>query len=312
MDMNIRSILVTGRLYDEIGRLLAGRSDKEFRFLPDHEVSEADFAWADAYVAFKPTANFRFGRLQWVHALGAGVDAFLHGREWKQEVLLTRTIGPFGRKISEYCLSYILSELQCHEELGHHAAQSIWKPMVPKPLQGLKVVIYGTGAIGQEIARTLSLFGVIVSGVSRSGSKRPYFTSNATLKEGIDAVSAADWVINTLPLTTETEGLFDAGFFRRLRHCGFINVGRGASVREEALIAAIEEGHVRLAVLDVFAEEPLPVASPLWKAQRTVITPHISAVTTPEDAVQSFLETLAAVEKGGKRPDNSVNPSQGY
>lgn len=310
--MGIHNILVTGRLYNEMKRLLDGHRGKEFRFLHDHEVSEADLAWADAYVAFKPTENFQFGRLQWVHALGAGVDAFLNGREWKQDVLLTRTMGPFGGKISEYCLSYMLSELQYHKELGYNASQTIWKPMTPKPLKGQKVFIFGTGAIGQEIARTLGQFGVRVSGVSRSGTKQPHFTQNVTLQESIEGLSEADWVINTLPLTMETEGLFDADFFCKLRQCGFINVGRGASVRENALVDAIGKGHVRLAVLDVFAEEPLPSESPLWNVKGLVITPHISAVTTPEDAVLSFTETLAIIEEGGKRPSNSVNPGQGY
>ncbi|WP_210023307.1 MULTISPECIES: D-2-hydroxyacid dehydrogenase [unclassified Paenibacillus] len=310
--MKIHKILVTGRLYEEMKRLMAGRSDKEFRFLPDHEVSEADFVWADAYVAFKPTVNFRFGHLQWVHAMGAGVDAFLHGREWKEDVLLTRTTGPFGRKISEYCLSYMLSELQVHKELRHNAEQRKWNPLTPKPLSGQKVVICGTGEIGQEIARTLSAFGVIVSGVSRSGTKQPFFAQNVAWKENSEVLSEADWVINTLPLTMDTIGLFDADLFYTLRHCGFINVGRGASVREDALIAAVKEGHVRLAVLDVFAEEPLPAESPLWNEQGIVITPHISAVTTPEEAMQSFIDTLTMIEEGCRLPINLVNPKQGY
>jgi len=98
-------------------------------------------------------------------------------------------------------------------------------------------------------------------------------------------------------LTEKTELLFNKDFFCHVKGAGFINVGRGASVDERALLAALEEYKVRYAVLDVFTEEPLPEEHPFWKHPNVKITPHISAVTTPEEGVECFLETLKNIEE---------------
>ena len=159
--MDIRRILVTGRLYDELAALLPDkRPDKEYRFVAEEELKADDFVWADAYIGFQPAGPFSLANLRWVHSLGAGVDAFLWGREWNRNVLLTRTIGTFGEQIAEYCLSYLLRDAQCHDVYAWYQEQRQWKPIAPKRLGEQRIVIYGTGEIGRRIAETLRLFGV--------------------------------------------------------------------------------------------------------------------------------------------------------
>lgn len=310
--MRINHILISGRLYRELQPLLAHRKDKEFRYVPEHEVSADDFAWADAYAGFRPVPGFDPRQLQWVHAMGAGIDAFLTSCEWPGDVPLTRTTGAFGAKIGEYCLGYMLSELQHHVKFARDQAARAWNPVAAVPLSGQTAVIFGTGTVGKGIALRLAAFGVRVVGVSLSGRPSPHYDEVYSLAEASSALQEGDWVINTLPLTPATSKLFDRERFAHMRHAGFINVGRGGSVDSEALLDALELGSVRTAVLDVFETEPLPPESPLWSHPAVRITPHISAVTSPEEAAEELLATLDRIEGGEIPLPNRVDPERGY
>ncbi|WP_226681749.1 D-2-hydroxyacid dehydrogenase [Sutcliffiella horikoshii] len=311
--MRITNILFTGRLVKELERLLNAEDklvERNLRFIAEDDVSVEDLDWADAYVGFQPVESFHFGSVKWVHSLGAGVDRYmaLNG-DWPAVVLLTRTITSFGRKIGEYTLSYMLKELQHHDTFRNQQKRGDWKMVAPRALDEMKVVIFGTGEIGLELARILAFFGVQVIGVSRSGADKDHFCKVMSLKEV--SLTKADFIINTLPLTKETKGLFDERFFGQMNQAVFINVGRGATVDHGALLNALESGGLKAAVLDVFEEEPLPAWSPLWSHPGVTITPHISAITTPEEAVVCFLETLEAVESGVKLR-NRVDVGRGY
>lgn len=310
--LNIENILVTGHLYNEMEKILAQKKlSKRMRFVAAEEVSREDVLWADAYVSFYPTEHFEFGNLKWVHSTGAGVDKYLFGREWDESVLLTRTVCSFGQRIGEYCLSYLLRDVQMHDRFAQMKEQKQWKPAEPKLLQSQHVVIYGTGEIGQEIARILSSFGVKVSSVSRSGESVPFFEKVVTTGDASSLLREADWVISTLPLTKQTYKIFNDEFFHQLSNSGFINVGRGATVDELALLEALQKKTVRQAILDVFEIEPVPETSPLWEHPDIVVTPHIAAVTSPEEAVECFLDTLAKIENN-EPLHNEVNIKKGY
>lgn len=310
--LDIKRIVVTGRMYKELEKLALLDTKREYLFLPEAEVRPDHFEWGDGYVAFKPTESFHFGKLQWVHALGAGVDSFLFNREWKKDVVLTRTVGSFGRKIGEYCLSYVLADLQCHENFQHAQTQRQWMPSQQMLLHELNIVIFGTGTIGEEVARMLRTFGVTVYGISRSGATNHHFNRVLPITEVHTVLPQADWVINTLPLTPITESLFEKCLFSYMQGAGFVNVGRGASVDENALLFAIEQGQLRRAVLDVFREEPLPVHSPLWAHPNVVITPHISAVTGVDEAIEGLLAVLGEMDSGHERISQSVDVKRGY
>ncbi|KPB04540.1 D-2-hydroxyacid dehydrogenase [Bacillus sp. CHD6a] len=311
--MKITNILFTGRLVKEIERLLDAEDrlkGRNLRFLAEEDVSLEDLKWADAYVAFHPVANFHFGNIKWVHSLGAGVDRYMAlGERWPEEVLLTRTITSFGKKIGEYTLSYMLKDLQHHDTFRNQQVRGDWKMVAPRTLEEMKVVIFGTGEIGQKLARILAFFGVQVEGVSRSGTEKDHFCRVMSLEEV--SLENADYIINTLPLTKDTERLFDERFFGQLNQAVFVNVGRGGTVNHDALLKALESGGLKSAVLDVFEEEPLPVGSPLWSHPGVRITPHISAITTPEEGLACFLETLEAVESG-RQLRNRVDVGRGY
>ncbi|WHX98597.1 D-2-hydroxyacid dehydrogenase [Neobacillus sp. DY30] len=310
--MKIKNILLVSPMYRELQALIEKEArHKTFRFMSEEELSQEDLSWADALVSFNLKAEYNFSSVKWVHSLGAGVDRFLHKKDWNQEILLTRTNCSFGQRIAEYCLSYILKDLQFHDCFQEQQQQKKWAQSTPKLIGEQKVLVYGTGEIGQKIANVFSGLGVDVYGLSLSGKEKAGFKKVMTVDYHFPELNEMNYVINTLPLTDRTEKLFDGSIFNQLSGAGFINVGRGASVDESALLQALNENTVGFAVLDVFDQEPLPDSNPLWNHPKVQITPHISAVTTPSEGAACFLETLKNIDQG-KPLSNRVDTKKGY
>lgn len=310
--MNIKNILVVSPMYKEIETMIESKGlQKKFRYLPEEEMTHDDLVWADAFVSFNLKTNYDYSHLKWVHSLGAGVDRFLFKNDWNEGVLLTRTICSFGQRIAEYCLSYILKDIQFHDQFQELKLQKNWHPITPGLLNEQKVMIYGTGEIGQKTAKIFSSLGVEVYGVSLSGKEKEFFKEVMPVDSHFSRLNEMNYIINTLPLTEQTESLFDEKIFSQLSNAGFINVGRGASLDEKALLHALNQNNVRFALLDVFAQEPLPEDNQLWNHPNVYITPHISAVTTPIEGVNCFVETLKNIE-GNKPLYNKVDVKKGY
>jgi glyoxylate/hydroxypyruvate reductase len=310
--MKISNILIVSPMFKEIHSLLEKEQiEKNFRYIPESEMTSADLEWADALVCFNLKSNVEYSLVKWVHSLGAGVDKFLYGKSWDENVLLTRTVCSFGQRISEYCLSYILKDLQFHDQFSEGKSRKSWKPITPKLVRNQKVMIYGTGEIGQTTAKIFSALGAKVYGVSFSGKAKDHFIEVMTVETHFSRLSEMNYIINTLPLTEHTVNLFNEKIFKQLSNVGFINVGRGATLEESDLLEALNHQQVRFAVLDVFTHEPLPVDNPLWEHPNVHITPHISAVTTPDEGVACLIETLNNIE-GNKELRNKVDVRKGY
>jgi glyoxylate/hydroxypyruvate reductase A len=310
--MNIENILIVSPMFKEIQTIIENKDlENNFRFLPEEDVIQDDFTWADAVVSFNTRAEYDYRHVKWVHSLGAGVDRFLHKKNWNEDVLLTRTVCSFGQRIAEYCLSYILKDIQLHDQFQEFKMQKKWKPITPKLLKDQKVMIYGTGEIGQTTAKLFTSLGVEVYGVSLSGTEKEFFKEVLPIDTHFSRLNEMNSIINTLPLTEKTEGLFNDKIFIQLSNAGFINVGRGASLNQKALVHALDHNQVRFAVLDVFAEEPLSEDNPIWSHPKVSITPHISAVTTPHEAVECFIVTLKNIEEDMPL-QNKVDVKKGY
>jgi len=306
-----RHVLIVDRLRDELAASLrASRPDLALRARDRGDVSSDDLAWADAYIGFGPPAIGLDG-ITWVHAIGAGVDAFLFRRPFPAGALLTRATEPFGRRIAEYCLSYALAETQRHRDFAEVARHSRWGPFLPASLAGSRIGVLGTGEVGQGIARAFATFRSQVTGVSRSGAARTPFHRVVAIDRLEEVVATADWFILAAPLTEETYHLVGERILGAGRGAHLMNVGRGALVDEAALLGALEHGTIRHATLDVFETEPLPPDAPFWTHPKVTVTPHISGPTTVEGAVEGFLAALAALEQGVV-PDSVVDRGRGY
>jgi phosphoglycerate dehydrogenase-like enzyme len=224
--------------------------------------------------------------------MGAGVERFLVP-ELPRRVALTRVAGIFGPWMAEYVLGWCLWFTQRTELFRAQQRERRWSPADPLRLFGGTLCVVGLGDIGRTIARAARAFGMCVVGVSQSGKKVAEAERVYRVRDLKEALTAADFVVLTVPLTETTRGLIGSAELAALKPSAWlVNVARGAIVDEAALLEALRANRLGGAVLDVFAEEPLPAGHPLWELDNVVITPHISGPSTPGEIAPIFNENL--------------------
>lgn len=253
--------------------------------------------------------------LKWIHWCGAGVDAALFPELAASDVLLTNARGLFDRAMAEYVLGYMLSESKLLPATAALQQAGHWQHRLTTQLRGSKAVIFGVGSIGTDIARVLKALDVEVTGVGSSARRGdPVFGDILAPADKSSAVADADWVIGVLPLTAATENFFTAEVFAAMQPSArFINVGRGLSVDEVALLNALNENRIAGAMLDVFREEPLPADSPLWTAPNLKVSPHMSGDFHgyADGMIQQFLDNLDRYQANHEL-NNLVDKERGY
>jgi len=299
-----------------------GRLGQEFKSLIDSHYPafhctyfETQDALADqmhnynAFAGFSLKDNIDISHIKWIHSFGAGVDAFMQ-LPLPQDILLTRTAGYMGSRMAEYCLAYMLYAIKSIDEVNKNQQQQKWAPLMLKDLNTTRLLIFGTGNIGSSIAQVLQPLVHTVDGVNRSGTLVEGFHEIHQLTKPIN-YSQYNVIINTLPNTPETSGLFDEKLFTSCNGSLFINVGRGTAVVQHDLLKALDEGKITKAVLDVFEEEPLSTSSPLWSHPGVVVTPHHASKTTADDVASSFNRIMEAINAGITN-DLFVDVSKGY
>ncbi len=204
-------------------------------------------------------------------------------------MVVTNARGVFDRPIAEYVLGAVLA----HAKQTHRSAdlqrQRVWQHRETRSVRGSVAAIVGTGAIGRECARLLSVVGMQVRGFGRTARRGdPDFGVVVASSELAEHIGDVDYLVVVVPLTDQTRGLIDARVLAALPpSTHLINVGRGESVVTADLIAALSAGHLDGASLDVVDPEPLPENSPLWDLPGVRITPHMSG-----DA-EGWLDSLA-------------------
>ena len=251
------------------------------------------------------------GRVDWIQSTWAGVRPLADALSGSG-VVVTGIKQVFGPQIAEYVFTYVLDELR--NPMGYRAAQrqQRWQPVLPRSLNTRHMVVAGTGDIGTALAVVARSFGMRVTGVSREGEPKPEFDLVLPAARLRGALNDADYVVVALPDTADATDLFDADAFSAMAQRPLlVNVGRGSSVVDEALISALRAGQVRGAILDVFDTEPLPEDDPLWLEPGVVITPHVAAVSYPADIANIFLSNLERY-RAGARLDFLVDLERGY
>jgi phosphoglycerate dehydrogenase-like enzyme len=306
-------IVIGAGAHAELAKLLrTRRDDLEIRGSAYTDVTVDDLAWADTYMGFRRPPLPTMGNVRWVHCTGAGVDSWLSSPELPRDILLTRTSESFGVYIAEWALARALAFRQRLLDLAEHQRRHEWSPRDAGYIRGSRAVIVGTGDVGSHIARLFAALGAEVHGVSRSGEgDASVFTSTSTVSELRRLAATADWLIVTVPLTSETRGLIGRDVLSACRGAVLMNAGRGAVVDEAIVPEALDNGWLAGAMLDVFAVEPLPNDSPLWDDRRVMISPHSSGPTTTEGAIAGFLECLEEIERG-EIPARTVNRDRAY
>jgi glyoxylate/hydroxypyruvate reductase A len=162
-----------------------------------------------------------------------------------------------------------------------------WQPLPQRCADEVRVLVLGSGEMGRAAARRIAELGYAVRGWRRDGTPL------------LRALAETDIAINLLPLTPETRGLLDARFFAALpAQAAVVNLARGAHVVDADLLAALDGGHLRHAVLDVFHTEPLPAGHPYWQHPQVTVLPHAAAQTDPRSAATVAVRNLRAARDG--------------
>ncbi len=227
--------------------------------------------------------------LRWVHTMAAGGGAAVKAaglaREDLDRVLFTTSAGVHGGPLAEFAVFGVLAGAK---DLGRLLAQQHDRQWTGRwemrQVSEMTVLVVGLGGIGSQVARLLSGLGAAVIGTSRHQHPVDHVGRIVAVEEIPDVVPEVDAIVLTLPGTSATEKLIGDSVLRAVKPgTVLVNVGRGTVVDEEALLAALDDGRVGYAALDVFATEPLPEDSPLWSHPNVLVSPHTAALSGAEE-----------------------------
>ncbi|MCW5549720.1 MAG: D-2-hydroxyacid dehydrogenase [Opitutaceae bacterium] len=246
-----------------------------------------------------PAADAATAGLRWIQLMSAGYNqAIGHPLALRPGLRVSNAAGLCAGHMAEFIVGQMLRHVKRWDEFAVLQHRRTWPDraaMATPPLRGRRALIVGYGGVGRETARLLTALGVVVDAVQRRAGREPYrgFVAQAdmgdpagalprriyALEELTAALPEADFVILTLPLTPQTRHLLNARTLAATKPgVVILNVARGGVIETTALLAALDEGRLARAYLDVFESEPLPADSPLWTHPGVVVTPHMSGV----------------------------------
>jgi glyoxylate/hydroxypyruvate reductase len=253
-------------------------------------------------------------RLKAAFCLGAGVDGFLSDPTFPRSVPLVRFVDrTLSAEMAQYLLMHVLIHHRRQRFFDGAQRDGRWRQeTLPRRTEDTRIGFLGLGEIGRFAATRFADLGFAVSGWSRSRKTIAGLTTFAGEDELAAFLGQSDILICLLSLTRQTRGILAAKTFAALPKGAFvINVARGAHLVETDLIAALDSGQISGAVLDVFNDEPLPAASPLWHHANVTITPHIAAVSQTPVVLRYIRDGIAAFERG-ETPDTLVTIDTAY
>ncbi|MDY0744577.1 glyoxylate/hydroxypyruvate reductase A [Paucibacter sp. R3-3] len=270
--------------------------------MPDERfVLEPEDGIDAAVVANPPPGSLQgLPKLRLIQSVWAGVDRLLQDPTLPPDVPLARMVDPaMNEAMVHTALWAVLSLHRSFFELAAQQREQRWQqPLQPRAAEW-RVLVLGRGELGGRVADALELQGYAVSSWRSSDGPEP-------------PLEGADTVVNLLPLTPATRGFFDAARLARMKPgASLVNLARGAHVVEADLLAALDTGRLRHAVLDVFETEPLPLGHRLWTHPRVTVLPHCAAQTDPRSALEVVVANLRAL-RAGEPLRHLVDRSRGY
>jgi len=334
-------VLVTLQLDgDLVERIRKACENVNLTILPVKDVAEIPLEqWEKTEVLFTSSRALpelkHVPLLKWIQFKQAGVDRAISTPIIQDsDVIATSSSGAITSQVAEYVMMALLAFGQQLPKMMALQAEktwpdNTWEMLMPLELRGSTVGILGYGSIGRQVARLLQPFGANIlaakkdamhpddSGYTQEGMGDPhgdFFHRLYPIEALHSLLKECDFVVITLPLTDETHHLMSAAEFDAMKPGAYlVNIGRGDIIDEEALAAALSEGKLAGAALDVFHEEPLPEDSPLWTLPNVIITPHVSGLrpNLMSDIVDFFIENLNRYT--AEQPlYNRIDPQKGY
>lgn len=292
----------------EFNRLMP---EMDFRVWPN--VGEK--ADVKAALVWKPPHGslLQFPNLKIVTNLGVGVDHLLQDKTLPTNAIVARIVDPsLTARMVEYVVLHVLALHRRLPDLRQAQNAAEWRFIRPEDPSTVCVGVLGVGNLGQNALQALGRFGFRLAGWSKTPKDLKGISCFSGSKDLPKFLSGCDIVISLLPLTPETENLVDAKMFSQMpKGSAFISLGRGATVVDDDLLAALDSGQLRHAVMDVFRTEPLPSSHPFWRHPKITITPHNSGSTSPKTAAPGVIEDIRRAIAG--IPVHArVDPRRGY
>lgn len=253
-------------------------------------------------------------KLRWVQTTTAGVEAWLARPDLADGLLLSAAKGVHRVQMPENILAALFHATKPIAAAAIDQMSSTWTRRVAEPLAGKTLGILGLGTIGSELARKARALELRVVGVRRSADPVEHVDAVYGPEDTDRMLGEADFVVNLLPVTPDTLDFMTADRFQAMRPTAwFLNFGRGATVVDDDLIAAVTGGEIAGAVLDVFRQEPLPAAHPFWTTPGISVWPHIGGLHPNRDAIVAELVVENAARYLDGRPLlHQVDRARGY
>jgi phosphoglycerate dehydrogenase-like enzyme len=278
--------------------------------LDDIEIAAGDFPYD-----LLPRAR----NLRWLQQWGAGVDWLLRHPEIADlDFVLTNASGVHAIPISEHILAFLLAFARGLHHAVRAQERATWRSAEREGLferAGKTMLLVGVGAIGERTAQISAALGMRVLGIRRDPAVgAPGVEAMFGPGRLLDLLPEADFVVLTVPLSRATCGMIGERELRAMRKTAYlVNIGRGGTIQEQALVEALREGRIAGAGLDVFETEPLPPDSPLWGMPNVIITAHYAGSTPHYDerATAIFLDNLRRYQ-AGEPLRNVVDKEAGY
>lgn len=258
------------------------------------------------------------GELKGIFVMGAGVDAIL-SQEQRAPGTLPAGV-PLIRledtgmalQMQEYALATVLRYFRRLDEYQLFQQQKQWRPLPAHQHSDFTLGILGAGVLGKAVADKLTDLNFKVRSWSRTPKTQPGVENFYGKEQLHDFASGCKLLINLLPNTPQTAGILNRKLFAQLPQQAYlINLGRGMHLVEGDLLAALDSGQIAAATLDVFVREPMQRMHPFWSHPRVSITPHIGADTLPEEAMDSIVANIQAIEEK-RTPIGLVDLERGY
>jgi len=300
-------LLILSREKNDYRRLIESAKLAELEFADDPNLCDIVFGEPKLIQDALPHLT----SLKWVQSMYAGVEPLVDPAQ-RHDYVLTNARGVFGAPMSEYVFGYLLFlEKKMLERMKAQEAKQ-WQRPQSGMLHGKTIGLLGVGSIGSHLAGTAKHFGMTVRGFTKGSEESPqvdqYYHGNDLLKFATDL----DYLVGVLPRTKDTHHIVNKSVLEVLPdHAIFVNVGRGNSVDEAALVHALKENKLAAAVLDVFDKEPLPENHPFWTTPNLYMTFHTSAISYPEDLTRLFVENYHRY-LAGKPLKHIVDFERGY
>lgn len=273
--------------------------------LDDIEVAIVDGATAEQLAAL---ANLR-----WVQSTWAGVDELL--ATLPEHIAIARMIDPqLVDTMSEAVLAWTLYLHRDMPRYAQHQRAREWHPHAPVQAGDRRIGIVGLGVLGAAAGQRLAANGFAVAGWSRSAKSIDHIEAFSGADGLHGLLARSDIVVNLLPHTPDTVGLLGRDAFAAMPPgSSVINFGRGSTVDDDALLAALDAGHLAHAVLDVFDIEPLPTEHRYWSHESVTVLPHVSGPTTPATAAVIAADSVRRYLTTGELPDDAMaDRARGY